>query len=268
MTRRSCGSTAERTGRRIGDRSVARIEARRPPRPPREPLSHSVRMPCFRDGRMPRGQGGEQIVSARGHGPKDMPGLDRTLSRDRRAGRSGEHLGLGEVPGLGERGERLRVVEVLGLEADHVGGERLVHLGLDVDVAHADLARLRIQHEPERDRHEPAGLDRDHRVAAALEQEARRPVAEAAAVLDVVRAGRRAAQLVAEVLGDDRHVDAARPQARGHAILDERGRGRARRAARCRTRRARRRRAWRDRASRRGPPRGAPRRARGRARGA
>src|SRR5439155_9561643 len=96
---------------------------------------------------------------------------------------------------------------------------RLVHLGFDVDVADADLARLGIDHEAEGDGHEAAGLDRHHRVAAALEQEAHGPVAEAAAVRDVVRARRRAAQLVAEILGGDRHVDAAALEARADAVL-------------------------------------------------
>src|SRR2546430_10338215 len=40
------------------------------------------------------------------------------------------------------------------------------------------------------DGHEAARLDRDHRVAAAVHEKARRPVAEAAAVLDVVSARR------------------------------------------------------------------------------
>src|SRR5689334_19391335 len=57
-----------------------------------------------------------------------------------------EQLRLREVAGLGERGERLGIVEVFGLETDHVRRERLVHLGLDVDVAHAHLAGLGIEH--------------------------------------------------------------------------------------------------------------------------
>src|SRR5262249_18888652 len=163
------------------------------------------------------------------HDQQDIRDLfERTAARHRgslpqtdEGPEAGQQLRLRQMPGLGQRGHRLGHREVLGFEADHVRRQRLIHLGLDVDVAHAHLARLRVDHETERNRHQTAGLNRNHGVAAALEQKADGPVAEAAAVRDVVRSGRRAAELVAHVLGHDGHLDATALEACGHALLED-----------------------------------------------
>ena len=60
---------------------------------------------------------------------------------------------------------------------------------------------------------EVAALHRDHRRVAAREQELGRAVAEVARVLHVERDRVGAAQLVADVLGDDRRLDAQLPAA-------------------------------------------------------
>src|SRR2546427_6672259 len=51
--------------------------------------------------------------------------------------RSLHELALAEMARLRERRHGLRAVEILRLESDHVRPERLVHLRLDVHVAHA-----------------------------------------------------------------------------------------------------------------------------------
>ena len=67
---------------------------------------------------------------------------------------------------------------------------------------------LRIDHLVERHRHEVAALHRDHRRAAAGHQVLRRAVAQVARVFHVERNRIGAAQLVADVLGGDRRLDA------------------------------------------------------------
>ena len=117
-----------------------------------------------------------------------------------------------EARGVGELVDPGGVLEVFGFEADHVGARDPIPLARDVDAARAGLARDRIAQIVERDRHEPAALDADHRAVAAAAQEADRAVAEVAAVFGVERDRIGAAQLVADVLVGDRHLDAAAAQ--------------------------------------------------------
>src|SRR5712692_4394963 len=132
-----------------------------------------------------------------------------------------DELRLAQLGGPGESLSLLGLLEVLTLEADHVSVERPVRLRVDVRVANPDLARRRVEEIPERDWNQPAALDRRQRFGAAVEQEARGPVAEAPAVLDVEPTRRGAAELVAEILGHDAGPDTPRGQARHHPRLEE-----------------------------------------------
>jgi hypothetical protein len=132
-----------------------------------------------------------------------------------------DELRLAQLGGPGEGLPLLGPLEVLALEADHVRVERPVRLGVDVRVANADLARRRVKEIPERNRNQPAALDRRQRFGAAVEQETRSPVAEAPALLDVEPTRRGAAELVAEILGHDAGPDAPRCQARRHPRLEQ-----------------------------------------------
>ena len=111
--------------------------------------------------------------------------------------------------GRGELRELVRVVEVVAPQADHVaaGDARSASSAMST-MRTLRAAGLRIEHLRERDRHEVAALHRDHHAVAAREQVLRRAVAEVARVLHVERDRVGAAQLVADVLGDDRGLDA------------------------------------------------------------
>ncbi len=92
------------------------------------------------------------------------------------------------------------IVEVVAAESDHVAACDGVARGVDIDQSHAGAARVRIQHVGERNRHEIAGLHRDHRRVAAGQQILRRAVSQIARVFHVERNRIGAAQLVADVL--------------------------------------------------------------------
>ena len=74
--------------------------------------------------------------------------------------------------------------------------------GFDIDEPDAETSLVLIDQALERNRHELAGVERDQHRVAALQQVLRRAVAEVTGVLHVGRHGIRAAQLVADVLGD------------------------------------------------------------------
>ena len=137
----------------------------------------------------------------------DIDLIRRRLGRDQRLELVAELLQR-HAGGRRELGELVRIVEVVAAEADHVAARDRVARGVDVHQAYLRAPGCRVDQVAEGNRHEVPALHRDHRGVAAGEQELRRAVAEIARVLHVERDRVRAAQLVADVLGDERRLDA------------------------------------------------------------
>ncbi len=93
--------------------------------------------------------------------------------------------------------------------------------GSDVDLAYLGASGLGIEQLAEGDRHEAAALERNHRGVAAAEQELGGAVPEVAAVRHVVRDRVHAAELVADVVGDQCGLDSEALETRLHRALEE-----------------------------------------------
>src|SRR5438094_7696011 len=106
------------------------------------------------------------------------------------------------------------LLEVGPVQPDHIRGEHPVRLGGDIDVPYPETPGLPVDQVAERYGHAPLALDGHHRLGAPVDQESRRPVAEATAVVDVEAARRRASELVTEVGGHDAASNSPRLQAR------------------------------------------------------
>ena len=127
------------------------------------------------------------------------------------------------MPAVTARLARLgRVVEVVAAQPQHVAVGDAVAARVDVDKPHPGAAGLRVHQAPERDRHELARLDGDHGGRAAGVHVARGAEPEVAGVVHVHRDRVGAAQLVADVLGDDGRLHPELAQPRGDGRLERR----------------------------------------------
>src|SRR5574337_1306937 len=118
--------------------------------------------------------------------------------------------------------ERLNLawrLKILSFQADHIGSERLIRLGVDIDVTDTDLPCPMIQHLPKRDRDHLSPLDGHHGLRLTIQQKTGGPIAKTATILDIQCAGWSAAEFTAKSLGDDCDIDASPPKAFSHSFF-------------------------------------------------
>src|SRR5713226_585571 len=113
-----------------------------------------------------------------------------------------------------------RVLEIFCLQPDHVFASDAIAFAIGIHHPDPGLSRARLLDVLDRDRHQPALLNADHRIGPPREQEPDRAVAQVPAIGRIKRDWRRAPQLVSDVLVGDRDPDAALAQTSLHLGLD------------------------------------------------